>query len=71
MTRAMQSGWLVVMAHALLAISGIVAVTVLALAHVIQGSDALLVVMATLGISGPSLGRPISVGPVRNHQLDG
>lgn len=59
MAAAYNQGILTVMAHALVAITGLVCVTVLAAVHVITGTDALIVVMGVLGITGPSLGRPV------------
>ena len=58
MADAFMSGILTVIAHAVVAVAGIAAVTVLAALHTITGTDALLVIMGVLGISGPSLGRP-------------
>lgn len=69
MGKAMQSGWLVVAAHALVAVAGIAAVTVLAALHTIDGNEALLVIMGTLGITGPSIGRPIRPEASRSGPL--
>lgn len=61
MTQAFTRGMLTVIAHAVIAVVGMTCVTVLAATHTISGTDALLVIMGGLGISGPSLGRPVSI----------
>jgi hypothetical protein len=68
--KAFTSGMLTVLAHALIASVGMVCVTVLAAVHVVTGTDALLVVMGSLGISGPSLGRPVAVGRTVQTEAD-
>lgn len=58
MAQGNAQGLLTVAAHAVVAVGALTSATILATAHAIPGSDALIVILGVAGITGPNLGRP-------------